>query len=76
MPKNGKRYATAVALMEEEKEYEPTEAIGILKQTATASFDETVELHLRTGADPRHADQQVRGVIVLPHGVGKHVHPG
>ena len=73
MPKNGKRYATAVALLEEEKEYEPAEAIGILKQTATASFDETVELHLRTGADPRHADQQVRGVIVLPHGVGKQV---
>ena len=73
MPKNSKRYATAVALMEEEKEYQPAEAIGILKQTATASFDETVELHLRTGADPRHADQQVRGVTVLPHGVGKQV---
>ena len=73
MPKNSKRYATAVALMEEEKEYQPAEAIGILKQTATASFDETVELHLRTGADPRHADQQVRGVTVLPHGIGKQV---
>ena len=73
MPKNGKRYATAVALMEEEKEYQPAEAMSLVKQTATASFDETVELHLRTGADPRHADQQVRGVTVLPHGIGKQV---
>jgi large subunit ribosomal protein L1 len=73
MPKNGKRYAQAVALLEEDKEYEPAEAIGLIKKTSTAKFDETVELHLRTGADPRHADQQVRGVTVLPHGVGKQV---
>jgi large subunit ribosomal protein L1 len=73
MPKNGKRYAEAVALTEEDKEYEPAEAVGLIKKTATASFDETVELHLRTGADPRHADQQVRGVTVLPHGIGKQV---
>jgi large subunit ribosomal protein L1 len=59
--------------MEEEKEYQPAEAMSLVKQTATASFDETVELHLRTGADPRHADQQVRGVTVLPHGIGKQV---
>ncbi|MCX8213382.1 MAG: 50S ribosomal protein L1 [SAR202 cluster bacterium] len=73
MPKNGKRYAEAVALTEEDKEYEPAEAVALIKKTATASFDETVELHLRTGADPRHADQQVRGVTVLPHGIGKQV---
>ena len=73
MPSNGKRYATAVALMEEDKDYQPAEAVGLIKKTATASFDETVELHLRTGADPRHADQQVRGVTVLPHGIGKQV---
>jgi large subunit ribosomal protein L1 len=73
MPKNGKRYAAAAALMEEEREYQPVEAVGLVKKTATATFDETVELHLRTGADPRHADQQVRGVTVLPHGIGKNV---
>ncbi len=73
MPKDGKRYAQAVALLEEEKLYQPAEAVGLVKKTATASFDETVELHLRMGADPRHADQQVRGVTVLPHGVGKQV---
>lgn len=73
MPKNGKRYATAVALVEEETDYQPAEAIALIKKAATASFDETVELHLRTGADPRHADQQVRGVTVLPHGIGKQV---
>lgn len=73
MPKNGKRYAEAVALTEEDKEYQPAEAVGLIKKTATANFDETVELHLRTGADPRHADQQVRGVTVLPHGIGKQI---
>ena len=73
MPKNGKRYATVVALVEEETDYQPAEAIALIKKAATASFDETVELHLRTGADPRHADQQVRGVTVLPHGIGKQV---
>ena len=73
MPKQGKRYATAAALVEEDKGYEPLEAVALAKQTATAKFDETVELHLRTGADPRHADQMVRGVANLPHGVGKRV---
>ena len=52
-------------------EYQPQEAVSLVKRTATANFDETVELHLRTGADPRHADQMVRGVANLPHGVGK-----
>ena len=73
MTTRGKRYAQAQALLEENREYEPEEAVALVKQTATASFDETVELHLRTGADPRHADQQIRGIAVLPHGVGKPV---
>jgi large subunit ribosomal protein L1 len=73
MTSNGKRYTAAVGLLEEDREYEPQEAIALAKQTATAKFDETVELHLRTGADPRQADQLVRGVAVLPHGVGKPV---
>ena len=73
MANRGKRYQTAAALLEEGREYEPAEAITLVKGTATASFDETVELHLRTGSDPRHADQQVRGIAVLPHGVGKPV---
>ncbi len=73
MVKRGKRYAGAAGLIEDGQGYEPLEAITLTKQTATAKFDETVELHLRTGCDPRHADQLVRGVAVLPHGVGKPV---
>lgn len=73
MVKLGKRYKAAVELIEIDKEYTPAEAVSLVKQNATAKFDETVELHLRTGADVRHADQQVRGVTVLPHGVGKPV---
>ena len=68
-----KRYAAAAALIEEDKEYEPEDAVELVKRTATAGFDETVEVHLRTGSDPRQADQLVRGVAVLPHGVGKQV---
>ena len=73
MAKRGKRYRTAAGLLEEDRQYEPTEAVALVKQTASAKFDETVELHIRTGADPRHADQLVRGVASLPHGVGKPV---
>ena len=73
MAKRGKRYRTAAALLEEDRQYEPPEAVALVKQTASAKFDETVELHIRTGADPRHADQLVRGVASLPHGVGKPV---
>ncbi len=73
MPKHGKRYGNARGLVTEEREYLPEEAVALAKETATANFDETVELHLRTGCDPRHADQLVRGVTVLPHGVGKQV---
>ncbi len=71
MVKHGKRFRSALALIEKEKRYEPAEAIGLLKQTASSKFDETVEVHLRTGADPRHADQQLRGVAMLPNGLGK-----
>ena len=62
-----------MGLLDPEREYAPGEAVELARRTATAGFDETVELHLRTGADPRHADQMVRGVVVLPHGVGKQV---
>ena len=71
--KHGKRYEGAVALLEADREYAPGDAISLVKQMAAAKFDETVELHLRTNADPRHADQQVRGVAVLPHGLGRAV---
>lgn len=73
MVKRGTRYATAQALVVEDREYDPRDAVALAKQTATAKFDETVELHMRTGADPRHSEQMVRGVTVLPHGVGKEV---
>ena len=62
-----------MALVDPEREYEPEEAVGLARRTATAAFDETVEVHLRTGADPRHADQMVRGIAMLPHGLGKTV---
>jgi large subunit ribosomal protein L1 len=73
MPKPGKRYAEAAAQVEPEKEYQPDEAVALAKKVAPAKFDETVELHLRTGSDPRHADQMIRGVALLPHGIGKTV---
>ena len=73
MPKHGKRYREAASLIEKDRGYEPSEAIALAKESASAKFDETVELHIRTGADPRHADQMVRGVVLLPHGVGKQV---
>ena len=73
MAKHGKRYREAEGLIDRDKNYQPQEAIALTKQVAGAKFDETVELHIRTGADPRHADQMVRGVTILPHGVGKTV---
>jgi large subunit ribosomal protein L1 len=73
MVKRGTRYDTAQALVVEDREYEPRDAVALAKQTATAKFDETVELHMRTGADPRNSEQMVRGVTVLPHGLGKQV---
>lgn len=73
MAKRGKRYQQAVQSYDRSKEYTPEEAIRLVKQTATAKFDETVELHLRLGIDPRHSEQQVRTSVVLPHGLGKQV---
>ncbi|MFZ5975780.1 MAG: 50S ribosomal protein L1 [Bacillota bacterium] len=69
--KRGKKYQDSVKLIEKFKLYEPAEAMELLLQTAKAKFDETVELSVRLGVDPRHADQQVRGAVVLPHGTGK-----
>jgi ribosomal protein L1, bacterial/chloroplast len=71
MPLHGKKYTAAAEKLEEGKTYEPKEAISLLKQMAYAQFDETVELHIRTGLDSRHAEQQLRGTLVLPHGLGK-----
>ncbi len=69
--KHGKRYNDAKKLIEQNKLYDPAEAIALVRQTGKAKFDETVELSIRLGVDPRHADQQVRGTVVLPHGTGK-----
>ncbi len=71
--KRGKKYAEAAKLVDRMTQYDPAEAIALVKKTAVAKFDETVEVHLRTGCDGRHADQQVRGAVVLPHGTGKTV---
>ncbi|HUT97303.1 MAG TPA: 50S ribosomal protein L1 [Dehalococcoidales bacterium] len=73
MTKHGKKYAEALKLVDGDKSYTPEEAIGIAKKAAFTKFDETVELHLRMGVDPRDATQQVRGVALLPHGLGKKV---
>ncbi len=71
--KMGKKYTAGLALIEKSKLYDTAEAIDLVCKTATAKFDETIELHVRLGVDSRHADQQVRGAIVLPHGTGKTV---
>jgi large subunit ribosomal protein L1 len=71
--KRGKKYLEAAKKIEHLKPYPPEQAISLAKQAAFAKFDETVELHLRTGLDPRHADQQIRGTALLPHGLGKTV---
>ena len=73
MAKLRKRLSEATTKVDKDRNYEPEEAINLVKQTATANFDETVEIHLRTGADPRHADQQLRGVALLPNGLGRPV---
>lgn len=71
MAKHGKKYQDAAKLIEAGKAYAPVEAMELVKKTATAKFDETIELHVRLGVDPKYADQQVRGAIVLPNGTGK-----
>jgi len=71
--KHSKRYSAVADKIEEDRLYEPEQAIDLAKQVSTAKFDETVELHLRTNVDPRHADQMVRGVAAMPHGLGKTV---
>lgn len=71
--KHGKKYNESVKLIESTKYYETAEALGLVCQTAKAKFDETVEIHIRLGVDSRHADQQVRGAVVLPNGTGKTV---
>ena len=71
--KRGKRYEDAMKAFDRQTQYAPGEAVKLVKQTATAKFDETIEVSVRLGVDPRHADQLVRGAIVLPHGTGKSV---
>ena len=71
--KHGKKYAEVAKLVDRAKLYEPEEAMKLVKQTATAKFDETVEINIRTGCDGRHADQAIRGAVVLPHGTGRTV---
>ena len=71
--KHGKKYVEAAKLIDKTQQYEAAEAISLVKKSATAKFDETVEVHIRTGCDGRHADQQIRGAVVLPNGTGKEV---
>ena len=71
--KKGKKYTEAAKLIDRTVAYEPAEAVALVKKAATAKFDETVEAHIRTGCDGRHAEQQIRGAVVLPHGTGKTV---
>ena len=71
MAKVGKRSTALRERVDQERLYEMSEAVGLVKETATAKFDETVELHLRTGLDGRHADQQIRGSLTMPHGLGR-----
>lgn len=73
MVKHSRRYAAVVEKVEADRLYQPQEAIELVKELSTAKFDETVEVHLRTNVDPRHADQMIRGVAALPYGLGKSV---
>ena len=73
MAKYGKKYSDSAKLIEKNRTYDPAEALALVCQTSKAKFDETIELHLRLGVDSRHADQQVRGAVVLPNGTGKTV---
>ena len=71
--KRGKKYQDAVKAFDKKEQYDVADAISIVKKNATAKFDETIEVHIKTGCDGRHADQQIRGAVVLPHGTGKEV---
>ena len=71
MAKVGKKYSDSAKLIDKSKMYEPAEALALVCQTSKAKFDETIEIHIRLGVDSRHADQQVRGAVVLPNGTGK-----
>jgi large subunit ribosomal protein L1 len=73
MAKHGKKFTEARALVDREREYTPSEAVRLVKETKRATFDESVEVHVRTGLNVRHADEQLRGTIALPHGLGKDV---
>jgi large subunit ribosomal protein L1 len=73
MPKHGKRYREAYAKVDRERAYSPAEAVRLVKDTKSAKFDETVEVHIRTGLNVRHADEQLRGTITLPHAAGRDV---
>ncbi len=73
MPDRGKRYEAAIKTFDRDENYPLSDAISMVKSMATAKFDETVELHMRLGIDPRHSDQQVRSTVLLPHGLGKSV---
>lgn len=71
MPRHGKKYLEASKLVDRDRLYPPDEAVELVKQTTTVAFDASIEAHIRLGVDPRHADQMVRGTVVLPHGIGK-----
>ena len=71
--KRGKKYVEAAKAVDRATLYDTAEAISLVKKSAVAKFDETIEVHIRTGCDGRHADQQIRGAVVLPHGTGKKV---
>ena len=71
--KHGKKYVDSQKLIDRLTQYDPDQAVSLVKQTAKAKFDETIEISVRLGVDPRHADQQVRGAVVLPNGTGKTV---
>jgi len=73
MPKRGRKYREAAAKVDPDNHYSREEAVKLIRATAYTKFDPTVEMHMRLGVDPRHADQQVRDVLVLPHGLGKSV---